>query len=81
MAQRGHGTVFCGNWYADFPDPDNFFYVFFHSDSAQIPGFYFHSAELDAQKATHRSPLVAQCVRDFLAGRRFPLDLFSPEFA
>ena len=38
-------------------------------------------AELEARKATHRSPLVAQCVRDFLAGRRFPLDLFSPEFA
>ena len=27
------------------------------------------------------SPLVAQCVRDFLAGRRFPLELLSPEFA
>ena len=23
----------------------------------------------------HRSPLVAQCVDDYLAGRRFPLDL------
>ena len=38
-------------------------------------------AELDARKAEHRSPLVAKCVRDFLAGKRFPLDLFSPEFA
>jgi len=38
-------------------------------------------AELEARKAEHRSPLVAKCVRDFLAGKRFPLDLFSPEFA
>jgi 8-oxo-dGTP pyrophosphatase MutT (NUDIX family) len=38
-------------------------------------------AELEARKAAHRSPLVARCVRDFLAGKRFPLDLFSPEFA
>ena len=41
--------VFCGNWYADFPDSDNFFYVFFHSDSGSIRGFYYHRPELDAQ--------------------------------
>jgi len=38
-------------------------------------------AELAARKADHRSPLVAKCVADFLAGKRFPLELFSPEFA
>ena len=38
-------------------------------------------AELEARKGDHRSPLVAKCVADFLAGRRFPLDLLSPEFA
>lgn len=37
--------------------------------------------ELRESKAQHRSPLVEQCVRDFLAGRRFPLELFSREFA
>jgi 8-oxo-dGTP pyrophosphatase MutT (NUDIX family) len=37
--------------------------------------------ELRAQKAQHRSPLVEQCVRDFLAGRRFSLELLSAEFA
>jgi len=47
LANRAHGQIFCGNWYADFPDPDNFFYVFFHSDSTAIPGVNFHSAELD----------------------------------
>ena len=37
--------------------------------------------ELHKRKAEHRSPLVQRCVDDFLAGRRFPLELFSPEFA
>jgi peptide/nickel transport system substrate-binding protein/oligopeptide transport system substrate-binding protein len=49
LLNRGHGQIFCGNWYADFPDPDNFFYVFFHSDSTAIPGVNFHSAELDGK--------------------------------
>jgi len=37
--------------------------------------------ELDARRSDHRSPLVAKCVADFLAGKRFPLELFSREFA
>jgi methyl-accepting chemotaxis protein/ABC-type oligopeptide transport system substrate-binding subunit len=49
LQQPGHGMAFCGNWYADFPDPDNFFYVFFHSGSGSIRGFHFHSAEIDAK--------------------------------
>lgn len=39
------------------------------------------SAELAARKSEHRSPLVAKCVTDYLSGRRYPLDLFSSEFA
>jgi len=37
--------------------------------------------ELKQRKAEHRSPLVQKCVEDFLAGRAFPLDVFSPEFS
>jgi 8-oxo-dGTP pyrophosphatase MutT (NUDIX family) len=37
--------------------------------------------ELRARQADHRSPLVQQCVEDFLAGRNFPLEMFSKEFA
>ena len=37
--------------------------------------------ELKQRKAEHRSPLVQKCVDDYLAGRRVPLDIFSPEFA
>jgi 8-oxo-dGTP pyrophosphatase MutT (NUDIX family) len=37
--------------------------------------------ELEGRKAEHRSPLVQQCVDDFLAGRSFPLGVFSREFS
>ena len=37
--------------------------------------------QLKARKAEHRSPLVQRCVEDHLAGRNFPLDLFSKDFA
>ena len=47
LGKPGHGMVFCGNWYADFPDSDNFFYVFFHSESRSVRGFYFNSSDLD----------------------------------
>lgn len=36
--------------------------------------------ELHARAAEHRSPLVRQCVDDYLAGRRYPLELFSAAF-
>ncbi len=38
-------------------------------------------AELAARRAEHRSPLVQQCVDDFLAGRSFPLDVLSKPYA
>jgi 8-oxo-dGTP pyrophosphatase MutT (NUDIX family) len=36
--------------------------------------------ELKAKAQMHRSPLVQQCVDDYLAGRRFPLDVFSKAY-
>ena len=37
-------------------------------------------AELEKRKAEHRSPLVRQCVQDFLAGRHYPLEILSAEY-
>jgi len=37
--------------------------------------------ELLARRADHRSLLVLRCVDDFLAGREFPLEVFSSEYA
>jgi 8-oxo-dGTP pyrophosphatase MutT (NUDIX family) len=36
--------------------------------------------EVKSRKSEHRSPLVQECVQDFLAGRRFPLDVLSREY-
>ena len=49
LNRPGHGMIYCANWYADFPDSDNFFYVFFHSESNALKGIYYRSAEVDAQ--------------------------------
>ncbi len=37
--------------------------------------------QLKARSAEHRSPLVQKCVDDYLAGRNFPLEMFSKDFA
>jgi peptide/nickel transport system substrate-binding protein len=49
LNRRGHGNLFCANWFADFPDSDNFFYIFFHSESSSIRGIYYNRPELDAR--------------------------------
>lgn len=49
LTHPGHGMVFLGNWYADFPDSDNFFYVFFHGEAQSVRGLNFHDAVVDAQ--------------------------------
>jgi methyl-accepting chemotaxis protein/ABC-type transport system substrate-binding protein len=49
LFKPGHGLVYCANWYADFPDSDNFFYVVFHSEAHSASGIYFQSAAVDAQ--------------------------------
>jgi 8-oxo-dGTP pyrophosphatase MutT (NUDIX family) len=38
-------------------------------------------AQLEARRAQHRSPLVQKCVDDYLAGRDFPLDVLSLDYA
>jgi len=37
--------------------------------------------ELKQRHAEHRSPLVQKCVDDYLAGRNYPLEMFSKDFA
>ncbi len=37
--------------------------------------------ELATRRAMHRTPLVQQCLADYVAGRRYPLELLSHEFA
>jgi 8-oxo-dGTP pyrophosphatase MutT (NUDIX family) len=42
---------------------------------------WFTPEELAARRSMHRSPLVARCLGDYLAGTRFPLEVLSREFA
>lgn len=44
-------------------------------DMGILRAVWLTPAEIEATVERHRSPLVLQCVRDYLAGRRFPLDL------
>jgi 8-oxo-dGTP pyrophosphatase MutT (NUDIX family) len=47
----------------------------------EIVALHWLSAQdLKKRQSEHRSPLVQQCVDDFIAGARHPLDLFSREF-
>ncbi|MDP2783432.1 MAG: NUDIX hydrolase [Sulfurimicrobium sp.] len=46
-------------------------------DDGIIRAVWLTPEEMRATQARHRSPLVLQCVEDYLAGRRFPLDLIS----
>ena len=44
-------------------------------DAGILRAVWLSRDELAASVARHRSPLVLQCVDDWLAGRRWPLDL------
>ena len=49
-------------------------------DSEIIAAVWLTPAELAARRPEHRSPLVQQCVDDYLAGRSFPLDVLSKAY-
>lgn len=44
-------------------------------DTGILRAVWMTPAEIEATRQRHRSPLILQCVQDYLAGRRFPLDL------
>jgi ADP-ribose pyrophosphatase YjhB (NUDIX family) len=44
-------------------------------DAGIIRAVWLTPQEIRRETARHRSPLVMRCVEDYLAGRRFPLDV------
>ena len=44
-------------------------------DTGIVRALWMPVAEIRASRARHRSPLLLRCVEDYLAGRRYPLDL------
>lgn len=46
-------------------------------DVGIVRAIWLTAEEIRETQARHRSPLVLQCVEDYLAGKRFPLDLIT----
>lgn len=46
-------------------------------DAGILRALWLTPAEIDVLKPQHRSPLVAQCIADYQAGRRYPLELLT----
>jgi 8-oxo-dGTP pyrophosphatase MutT (NUDIX family) len=46
-------------------------------DEGILRALWMSPDELAQRRERHRSPLVAQCIADYLAGRRYPLDLIT----
>lgn len=44
-------------------------------DEGIVRALWLTAEEIEATQDRHRSPLIWRCVQDYLAGRRFPLDL------
>ena len=46
-------------------------------DEGIVRTLWLTADEIRASVARHRSPLVLRCVEDYLAGRRYPLDILA----
>jgi ADP-ribose pyrophosphatase YjhB (NUDIX family) len=46
-------------------------------DAGIARALWLDADEIRASRERHRSPLVLRCVEDYLAGRRYPLDLLT----
>ena len=46
-------------------------------DHGILRALWLMPAELAAQTQRHRSPLVQRCVQDYLAGKRYPLEILN----
>jgi ADP-ribose pyrophosphatase YjhB (NUDIX family) len=44
-------------------------------DEGIVQAVWLTIAEIRANQSLHRSPLVLRCIEDYLAGKRYPLDL------
>lgn len=46
-------------------------------DAGIVRTLWLTPAEIHAEQARHRSPVLARCIADHAAGRRYPLDLLQ----
>ncbi|MEO8203163.1 MAG: NUDIX hydrolase [Betaproteobacteria bacterium] len=50
-------------------------------DTEIVAAHWYTKEELAARSAMHRTPLVMACIDDYLSGRRYPLEVFAPDYA
>ena len=50
-------------------------------DKEIVAAHWLRREEIRACRAQHRSELVEACLEDYLAGRRFPLEVIAPRYA
>ena len=48
-------------------------------DKGIVRTLWMTADEIRASSATHRSPLVLRCLEDYIAGKRYPLDLITTD--
>jgi 8-oxo-dGTP pyrophosphatase MutT (NUDIX family) len=46
-------------------------------DNGILQAVWLTPAEIGATQSRHRSPLILRCVEDYLAGKRYPLELLT----
>ena len=46
-------------------------------DTGILQAVWMTPAEIGATQSRHRSPLILRCVEDYLAGKRYPLELLT----
>jgi ADP-ribose pyrophosphatase YjhB (NUDIX family) len=46
-------------------------------DEGIVRAVWLHPQEIRDSQARHRSPLVLRCMEDYLAGRRYPMELLN----
>lgn len=46
-------------------------------DSGIVRAVWMSAQEVETSRQRHRSPLVWQCVQDYLAGKRYPLEVIT----
>ncbi len=50
-------------------------------DKEIVAAHWYTREELAARESMHRTPLVLACIDDYLAGKRFPLEVFASGYA
>jgi 8-oxo-dGTP pyrophosphatase MutT (NUDIX family) len=61
--------AFCGRVLAHYPERE--------LDKGIVRTVWMTPDEIRATQSRHRSPLILRCVEDYLAGKRYPLDLIT----